>query len=163
MPAAYYVETGALLKRYRREPGSAVVDELLEARRPDELLLTSQWTLVECKAVATRLLKGRELRRSQYERLIARLFEDLASYGVRVLPIEASLLAEALDLYPQFSLRAPDALHLLSAVRFQRTFEPASFYLVTGDHEIGDAARAHGIEVIDPEAASALEGLRRST
>ena len=37
----YYMETSALLKRYRTEPGSDVIVELLERRRPDETFITS--------------------------------------------------------------------------------------------------------------------------
>ena len=50
MPGAYFLETGALFKRYQPERGSELVDELYDGKLPDEVFLTSQFTLVETKA-----------------------------------------------------------------------------------------------------------------
>ena len=160
MPGAYYLETGAWFKRYQPERGSQLVNELFDGKQRDEVFLTSQFTLVETKAVASRMLKGRELRRRQYERLMARFYHDLGAYNVQVLPVESALLSDALALYPEHPLRAPDALHLVTALHVDRTFAPPSFYIVSGDKDITDAARAYGIGVIDPEDAGALAYLR---
>ena len=62
----YYMETSALLKRYRTEPGSDVIVELLERRRPDETFITSYFTLLEVEATAARALKARLLDQDAY-------------------------------------------------------------------------------------------------
>jgi hypothetical protein len=55
----YYLDTSALLKRYRTEIGTRVVDALFSARTRDELLITSHLDhpeLVKCELSDVRCL-----------------------------------------------------------------------------------------------------------
>jgi predicted nucleic acid-binding protein len=54
----FYVESSALLKRYKSEIGSAVVAELLDGRTANDYFLTSHFSILEAIAVVARLLKG---------------------------------------------------------------------------------------------------------
>lgn len=54
----YYLDTSALLKRYRTENDTRVLDALFSARTRDELLITSHFTAIEVESVAARALKG---------------------------------------------------------------------------------------------------------
>lgn len=101
MPA-FYLETAALIKRYKSEAGSDVMRELITGKRPGEYFLTSHFTLLEVHTVARRMLRGRELRRRQYERLLSAFAVDLREYYVRLLAVDDALVEEALDLVPAF-------------------------------------------------------------
>jgi predicted nucleic acid-binding protein len=158
MPA-YYVETAAMLKRYRREPGSDVVRELFADRQAGEQFATSYFTALEVRAVIERMLRGRLLRPSQYRRLMLRVVTDFAIGDFRLLPLDDTLIDEALRLLPDHPLRAPDTLHLASALRVQRAAGTAGLYLVTGDRELAEAARRYPMQVIDPEDGGARRQL----
>jgi predicted nucleic acid-binding protein len=156
----FYVETGALFKRYRQERGSDVVHELLEHQRTTDAFVTSHLTMLEMHAIAARLLKGRVLRRRGYDRLVARLATDFEKYAFKTLPLEERYVDAALALYPQHTLRAPDALHFVTALRVRDAVGQANFCLVSGDRDIVEAAHAAEIRLIDPEDAGALDRLR---
>ena len=47
----YYLDTSALLKRYKTETGTDVIDELFSSRRPAEVFVTSHFTSVEIESV----------------------------------------------------------------------------------------------------------------
>ena len=158
MPA-YYLETSALFKRYRTEPGSNVVRELFDLRRPDETLSTSYLSVLELTSTASRLMRGRVIRASQYAGLIRAFRNDIAGYRIDMLPVEDALVDEAINLYPGDPLRGADALHFASALRVNAVTAP-DFYLVSGDRELGNAARRHRLKVLDPEDAGALAYLR---
>ena len=153
--SAYYLETSALLKRYQTELGSEVVAELLDGRRAGDVFATSHFSVLEFNAVVARMLKGREIRRRQHERLIATFLRD-----VRVLDVDDALIDAALGLLPQYALRAPDALHVAAAGRFSGNFAPNDLYVVSGDRDIGEACRGYPLRYIDPEAPGALAYVR---
>lgn len=161
MPA-YYVETGALIKRYKPEPGSEVVSELLERRQPADILVTSHLTVLEVIAVAARLLKGRVIRRSHYDRLVARLAADLDDFHFQVVPLHSQYVQDAMKLYPRDALRAADALHFVTALSVRDAVGDENFVLVSGDSDIVDAAIAAQVRVIDPEHSAALDQLREA-
>jgi hypothetical protein len=54
----YYLDTSALLKRYKTEKGTAVIDELFSSRKPGEVFITSHFTSIEIESVAARALKA---------------------------------------------------------------------------------------------------------
>ena len=154
------METGALIKRYRLERGSDVVNELLEDRRPTDLFVTSHLTTLEVVAVASRLLKGREIRRREYDRLLARMTADLAEYQFQVVPLHSQYVHDALQLYPRDALRPADALHFVTALSVRNAVGEANFCLVSGDRDIVNAATGAQLQLIDPEDDTALERLR---
>lgn len=158
--SAYYLETSALLKRYKTELGSEVVAELLDGRRAGDVFATSHFSVLEFNAVVARMLKGREIRRRQHERLIATFLRDLRDLDVRVLDVDDALIDAALGLLPQYALRAPDALHVAAAGRFAGNFAPNDLYVVSGDRDIGEACRVYPLRYIDPEAPGALAYVR---
>ncbi|MBI4322578.1 MAG: type II toxin-antitoxin system VapC family toxin [Chloroflexi bacterium] len=154
MPA-YYVETSALLKRYRREVGSHLVREFLDNKQDDEAFVTSHFTVLEVSAVVARWLRGRGLRR-QFAQFTARFLHDLRDYGFEILSLDDVVVREANALLSDYPLRAPDALHFATAVRASGTAAADSYYVVCTDKEIGDACSRYGLAVLDPEHPEAL-------
>jgi predicted nucleic acid-binding protein len=159
MPA-FYVETSALLKRYRTEPGSAVIHELFDDKRAGEYFVTSHLAVLEVESVAARLRRGRVLRPSQYRRLVGTFVNDLTAYGVQVMPVEDTSVDRALRLFPAHPLRPADALHFAAVLNLVDAVGAEHVQVVSGDKEIIDACRAHALPYIDPEDAAALSLLR---
>lgn len=148
------------MKRYKSEPGSEVVRELFEDKLPTEDFVTSHFAVLEFTAVAARMRKGREIRQRQYERLVASFLRDLVTYEVRVLPVEDVLVEEALSLLPEYALRAPDALHMSTALTYARRIRPVPLCVVSGDRDLTDACRQFPLPYLDPEESGALARLR---
>ena len=155
----FYLETSAMLKRYRPEVGSAFIQELLTRKRTGEELLTSHFTILEVTGVASRMLRGRLLDVSQYERIVIGLLQDISDYGIAVLPVDEDIVSDALRFYPEYSLRGSDAVHFASAVRVNQQLVGEPCYMVTADHELGDACQRYGLGLLNPESPTALAQL----
>lgn len=152
--AVFYLETSALLKRYKNEVGTQVVDSLFADRPPGDTFLTSRLTLVEIPAgVARAFAGGLETRNG----ILVSFAADLRM--IEVSEVSLNILQGAATAATQFRLRALDSIHLAVA-RDAFTREP-SIILVTADKELVAAGRAAGLAVLDPAEPDAMEALAR--
>ncbi|MBI2918692.1 MAG: type II toxin-antitoxin system VapC family toxin [Chloroflexi bacterium] len=127
----FYLESSALLKRYKSEKGSGFVDELFEAKTAQDVFVTSHLTVLEVNSV----------------------------YRVVVLPVHDGLVADSIELLPAYPLRTADALHLATVVGASRVVGEQAFYVVSADKEIAEACASLQTPVLNPELPSALEQL----
>ena len=67
--ALYYLDTSALVKRYRTERGTEVMAALFSDQTLDDAFITSHLTVLEVEAVAARALGARLLTQRAYESL----------------------------------------------------------------------------------------------
>ena len=155
----YYLDTSALMKRYRPEAGSDVVGELFEGLVDSEALTTSQLTVLEANSAAGRLLEGREITRDEYQRMLERLDSDIAYYDITVTPVENELVIEATGIVREYSLRTLDALHFTSAVIVSRALDNQDLCMVSADREVIEASESYGIPTLDPQDGDALSRL----
>ncbi len=158
--STYYLETSALMKRYKSEVGSEVVEEIFDRTTHSETLVTSHLTVLEVNAVAARLLKGRVIIRGEYQAMLGRFSRDIDDYDVIVIPVQSALVGEAIGIVGEHHLRTADALHFASMMMASRAMGGLEFYVVSADREILEACGACGISAIDPESDGALEMLR---
>ena len=156
--ALYYLDTSALLKRYRTENGTRVLDALFSERTRDELLITSHFTAVEAESVAARALKGRLLTKKAHGVLLSLFADDLENVLI-VLPVSTALLSEAATVARNYGLRASDALHMATALRARKA-SVAEIVFAVSDKELVEAAARAGFTVLNPEAENALAELR---
>lgn len=155
----FYLETSAILKRYKSEKGSDVVTELIEGKRTDETFVTSHLSVFEVNCVAARLLKGRLRRRRQYETMIGTFVQDISKYGITVLPLQDAIVSECIELLPAYTLRTADALHFATAIRIKRALGKKSFYMVSTDKDIVEACARYQLDVFNPESDTAVSKL----
>jgi hypothetical protein len=153
----YYLDTSALLKRYRTEEGTDVLDAMFSDQRRDESFITSHFTAVEVESVAARALKGRLLNRKAHGVLLAMFASDLEDLLI-VLPLSTALLSEAASVARQYSLRAGDAVHLASALRGKQA-AAEEIVFVASDKELVEAPRSAGFAILNPENEDALATL----
>ncbi|MBI3744211.1 MAG: type II toxin-antitoxin system VapC family toxin [Chloroflexi bacterium] len=155
MPS-FYLESSALLKRYRVESGSDVVRSLF-GLSPRAGLFTSSLTITESVSVVTRLYRGRVLTTEEYGRVLRILWTDVDRLTIE--PITESVMADAIAATIRFALRAPDAIHLATAVALPATIRDRVF--VCSDETLCKAAAASRLPVLNPTVPSALATLRR--
>lgn len=156
----YYLDTSAIMKRYKSEIGSEVVEELFVRLTGSEFLITSQLTVLEANSVAARHLEGPATIGREYRTMRERFIRDMRDYQVTVIPVQSELVAEAVNTVFDYPLRTLDALHFTSAVMLERELHGQDIYMVSADREIIEACEAYGILTLDPSDADALNQLR---
>ena len=155
--AEFYLDTSALLKRYRTEAGTDFVREPFDSRRPNDRIVTSTFTLLEATVLA-RLAKGRVIRRRSYDSLMSRLYVD-AEADLVVANIDDATLSDATRLAIKHALTAGDAIQLATATKLASSLAE-DFTMITADDELVTAALSEGLTCLNPNADSSLESLR---
>ena len=155
----YYLDTSALVKRYRTERGMEAMAALFSERTWNDEFITSHLTVLEVQAVAARALGARLLTQRAYESLL-RLFNDDLEQAITVLPLTSAVLSEAIGVARQYTLRAGDCIHLATALRTaQAEAVSATIVFVTSDMELYRAAGRAGFTPFNPENEQALDRL----
>lgn len=93
----FYLETSALMKRYRNEMGTNLLDELFSLKTDSETFVTSSLTLMEANVVLARNLKGNQLRPISYNETVDRIGWDFRDHIVAI-PLDDALVEEAMQL-----------------------------------------------------------------
>lgn len=155
----YYLETSALVKKYRTERGTEVVAELFEGQLESEVLVTSYLTVVEVTSVATRLFHAGALSRRAYRVILGNLSRDVGE-TIQLQSVSDVILSDAVALAENYALRAPDAIHLSTARRVRGAFPDEPYYVVGSDARLKAACEGLGLVVLDPEAPDSLAVLK---
>jgi predicted nucleic acid-binding protein len=114
MAAAWaYFDTGALVKRYVKEPGSAQVVALFRRCR----FLSSAIAPVEAMSGLCRRREAGALPAGQFERVVAKMAADRTRW--ELVGLTSFVLGRAEALIRQQALWPLDAVHLASALIFQ--------------------------------------------
>jgi predicted nucleic acid-binding protein len=157
--AVFYLDASALLKRYRTEKGTEIVDDIYDGRGEQHIILTSQLTCIEVESVAARARKAGILNDHQYKTLLGAFGLDLAE-GLRLLAIGPERLVEAAEIVRKVPLRSLDSIHYTVVLRLNMMWGSQPFVFVGSDRELLDACQANGIKFVDPEAADAIDKLK---
>ncbi len=164
--ATYYLDSSALLKRYRTEPGTEVVRELIGNSSPDDVFITSLLTTLEIEASVVRILKGRVITEDAYHVLLGRLTQDVRDV-LALYPVTSVTIQRAVEITRRHGLRAGDAIHLATALQSLSwrgellATQDRAIVLVTSDRELLTAAsRERQLIALDPQAVDAMEQVR---
>jgi hypothetical protein len=153
----YYLETSALVKKYRTEKGTEVVAELFQHKQESEVFVTSYFTVVEVSSVATRLFRAGAVTAQAYRVIMGNLARDMRE-AIQLHSVSDSMLSEATRLTQEYALRAPDAIHLATALGVRAAIGSVLFFLGS-DARLNAACENSGLLVLDPEEANALDAL----
>ena len=108
-----------------------------------------------------RLLQGRVISQTDYQRILDRFALDISNYDISVMPVQNELVDDAIGMVRRRSLRSLDALHFASAVTAsERSSDDQNLYVVSADRELVEACEAYGVPAIDPHSDDALDLLR---
>lgn len=133
-----YCDSSALVKRYVREPGRAMLMELLRRRA----CVSSALLPVELRSAFRRRAGEATLDASQLAILLERLAEDRHSWTL--VPVSAEILTAAEALVGTHPLRALDAIHVASAQAFAARM-PSPVLFLSADRKQTEVASAVGL------------------
>ncbi len=157
--AVLCLDTSALLKRYQVEKGTPVVREVFQSSAVGHTLAASYLAIPEASSVLTRMVRGGLLRPQTFEAILWDLIKD-ADDLIFLHSVSDGIVRDAVDLTIAHAVRAPDAIHLATALRVQRAANPDVTLFVSSDAKLKAAATASHLNVLDPEAPDSLERLR---
>lgn len=145
--ARYFLDSSALLKRYRQELGSRWV---LDLAKSSGKLIVARLAHIEVTAALVR--RGRQSGSPSQATLaaLATLDADVAR-EFEVVEFGNSIIARSIELAKTRALRAADAMQLACALFSFNTLPAATdFCLVSADDELNAAATAEGLQVENP-------------
>ena len=149
----YYLETNALFKFYRDEPGALHVRQLVaQCTSP---ALVSSLTLLEFIGVLMKYHRKRQIKRREVNAIARRLRRDSGvgkttrRFQVIQMPETCYREAEGILLqHGRHDVQTNDALHLAVVVKLNTADQ---IKLVTSDKSLQHVARQRGIGCYDPE------------
>lgn len=156
----FYFDTSALVKRYRKEAGSDVLDKIFELT--DYSFATSFWTILEfVVAFSTRMKRG-ALSGEAFNTVVSRFLKDVLD-RFAITSVNDELIASATSIAIKHALPSADCLQLASILSLKRALEPVKerLVLICSDKELCRAAEEEGIELINPEEKDALRKLSK--
>jgi predicted nucleic acid-binding protein len=155
--AVFYLDTSAVLKRYKTEKGTLVVDSLYQSvERP--VLVTSFFTCLEVESVAARMKRGKLLSDEAYGALLNSFARDMQDH-VQLMPVDTDMMMRAIVAAERYALRPGDCIHVMSAYKAQIDSDETTI-LVSSDKELLEAAKSQ-LALLDPEAEDAMDTLLR--
>ena len=150
----YFFDSSALVKRYRLEAGSEVVERLLTGSAAQHYI--SRLAVVEVQRAFSRRMRAREITEQELDSLRDRLYRDMGQRLFQVRKLRDFHYHNAVRLvrkyaFPQQTplLRTLDAIHLVSALDLHSR-QPIDFF-VSADGDLCKVAEAEQLNVLNPE------------
>ena len=131
-----FFDSSALAKRYVEEKGSERVQAILSSA---STLAVSVICIPEIVSALCRRRSERKLSTEEYQNAKASLLSDIDD--ATIIGITQEVVAQAVALLEQFSLRSADALHVACASEWSTDL------FVSADNRQCAAARAHGLRI----------------
>ena len=148
----YFLEATACAKLFVREPGTEALIRLLENVEDNRKLISAATPLEVYAAIRRRERTGQIAPEAA-----AAALDLLRIEAARMVqqPLNPAVLEAARQLLDHSTLRWPDALQLASAMVARDMFPGTGITFVSAFGPLLDAAKATGIETIDPTALPA--------
>ena len=144
--AVYFVDSSALVKRYRNEEGSQRVIELIESA---DRLMIARLTPVEVSAALVRRGRATRIDTGTLQALLAIVDRELKDY-FDIVQLDDAILTSATALTRKHALRAANAMQLACALAACGESQLPEFAFIGSDRELNAAVAAEGILTIDP-------------
>lgn len=158
----FFLDASAWIKRFHDEPGTDVVDHLVDMllTSPQRIAI-SALGLTEVAAALNRHRNDARLPVTVLEQAIERLLVEAGSMDV--LPVNEAVVLGSLSYIIQHNINASDALYLHQLLLLRELLDLIDHHivLVASDRRLLRAATAEGIAVLDPEVSGRadIEGL----
>ncbi|MGD0769834.1 MAG: type II toxin-antitoxin system VapC family toxin [Tepidisphaeraceae bacterium] len=142
MPA-FFVDSSALVKRYRNEEGSRRVSELLEGA---ERLLMARLTVVEVSSALVRRARASRTPAEELRNAINAVDVDLQK-SFDLIELDKPVMEHAVAMARKHALRGADAIQLACMLLAQSETPDVPLVLLSSDDELNAAASAEGLQV----------------
>lgn len=155
----YFFDTSAFTRFYAVEPGSVRVKRMVEGAMltpPTNRVMVSEFIRPETASALLRMSEGpdaarRGLSRASLRMTFALLDRHFGAETAFTVIGTLGLMTSATELVKKHRLKAPDALHLATALHARKALQPwGEFYFVSCDQHLNAAAVAEGLAVLDP-------------
>ena len=159
----FYLDTSGIIKRYRSEAGTDVIDQLLTRPAPTDRFYSSLLSVLELTSGIRRLEASHQLPHELATGILAQ-FSRTTQELIQLWPLNGDVVTRAVHVASQHLLRSGDAIHLATALLLQSLDPNERTVMVSADRELAAAARAAGLMTLDPAAPDAsrmLEELLR--
>lgn len=110
----FYLDTSALVKRYRTEQGTEIVQQLFDNPSPEDRFFISFFSIIELTSGILRLAKGGQLSQDTANQILARFWRDVQKL-FRLWPLNDDIAVDAVTVVEEHRLRSADAIHLATA------------------------------------------------
>jgi predicted nucleic acid-binding protein len=154
----YFLDASAWIKRFHQEAGTDVVDHLVDRLLPSsQRLAMSPLGLAEVIAALNRHKNEGRLPRELVQQAVARVL--LEAHDMDAQPLDESVVMASLAYIGTHNLNASDALYLQQVILLRDLLRRIGheLVLVASDRRLLRAAKAEGIQILDPELATVAE------
>jgi predicted nucleic acid-binding protein len=114
----YFLDTSALVKRYRREEGTVTLDEIFSL--PENEIIISSVSISEFGSSLNKHLRKKEITSEDLRQVIGRFYFDLRSQCISIADIQREVFFVANDLIFEYYLGCNDAIILASVLSLKR-------------------------------------------
>ena len=156
----FYLDTSAVVKRYRSERGTEVIARLFDDPESEDRFYSSFLSILEFTSGILCLVKGDQLRERVANEVLARFRRDIREI-FRGWPLDNDIVTEAVAVVERHKLRSGDAIHLATAISLFSIATGPQVVMVTSDRELLRAAEVSGITTLDPQATGSSRRLDR--
>lgn len=155
----FFLDASAWVKRFHQEPGSDVVNGLVDRLLPTSLrrLAISPLGLAEVIAALNRQKNEGRLPSHLFQQATARVLLEAKDMDSQ--PLDEQIVMESLPYITKHNINSSDALYLQQVVILRRLLQRAmhDLILIASDRRLLRAATGEGITTLDPEVASITE------
>ncbi|MEM2122414.1 MAG: type II toxin-antitoxin system VapC family toxin [Candidatus Bathyarchaeia archaeon] len=156
----FYFDTSAIVKRYRKELGSEVIDEIFELK--EHAFTISFWSILEFMVAFSTRTRKKALSREAFNAVVSRFLKDVLD-RFAMTSVDDELIASAAPLAVKHALPSADCLQLANAINLKEALESMreELILICSDKDLCKAAEKEGIRFINPEEEGASEKLSK--
>ena len=151
-----YLDASALVKRYRQEPGSDVVNDTVDRVASDNprQLVISSLSIIETLSILNRRRNEAGIPAEAFRSALRPVLEELRTFSHALL-IDDHLLLSSAQYAIKHNINSADAIHLAILLTLQATTVVSDDELLclAADQRLIRAARTEGITVVNPEDA----------
>jgi predicted nucleic acid-binding protein len=145
-----FFDTSALVKRYYDEPGTGVVDSLIESE--ETKVIVTAITIIEVVSAFRRKYNREDIPEKVVDELLTAFFDEALS-DFLIVSTEEALFTHSFDLILEDDLRTLDSLQLSAALAVSEGVEDIAF--VSADQELVSVASDRGLETLNPDTDEA--------
>ncbi len=157
----FFFDASALAKRYHTEPGSDVVNHLLDdlLSQAPERISVSPLIVAETVSVLNRVHNSGRISTRVFKQATARILLEAGDMDFQSIGDQAIL--QSITLITRHNINSADALHLHQALNLNSLLHPLAHavILVTADQRLLRAAKAEGLLTMDPEATALADAV----
>jgi hypothetical protein len=148
--ALFYLDTSALVKRYKSEEGSETIDWLYDRLPRGHGLATSFLTVLEFVSAIRRLLTTRSISEEEFRDIISTFSRELEPFLIRSL--DDKIVVDSLTYITKHALKSADSIQLATVIELKETMKEVGekVIFVCDDKELINVGRKENLEVINP-------------